>query len=78
MSCSLNAVYTCTTSPLQYWPGRIKGTLILSCNTHINFSWFNLLTSDEGRLFQVTAGIKVSSGRKSADGEEVDTIMTPL
>lgn len=36
------------------------------------------LRQDEGRLFQVTAGIKVSSGRKSADGEEVDTVMTPF
>lgn len=36
--------------------------------------------SDEGRLLQVTAGIKVGSGRKSADGteRELDTIMTPL
>lgn len=37
-------------------------------------------TQDEGRLLQVTAGIKVGSGRKSADGteRELDTIMTPF
>jgi len=37
-------------------------------------------TQDEGRLLQVTAGIKVGSGKKSADGaeNELDTIMTPF
>ncbi|KAL9971302.1 hypothetical protein ACROYT_G023811 [Oculina patagonica] len=37
-------------------------------------------TQEEGRLLQVTAGIKVGSGRKSADGteKELDTIMTPF
>ena len=36
--------------------------------------------SEEGRLLQVTAGIRVSSGRKSAGGSEsdLDTVMTPL
>lgn len=35
---------------------------------------------EEGRLLQVTAGVKVGSSRKSADGTEndLDTIMTPL
>ena len=41
---------------------------------------FTPLISDEGRLLQVMAGIKVGSGRKSADVTEnqLDTIMTPL
>lgn len=41
---------------------------------------FMPLISDEGRLLQVTAGIKAGSGRKSADvtENELDTIMTPL
>ena len=36
--------------------------------------------SEEGRLLQVTAGIRVSTGRKSAGGSEsdLDTVMTPL
>ena len=36
--------------------------------------------SEEGRLLQVTAGIRVSSARKSAGGSEsdLDTVMTPL
>ena len=36
--------------------------------------------SEEGRLLQVTAGIRVSLGRKSAGGSEsdLDTVMTPL
>lgn len=35
---------------------------------------------EEGRLLQVTAGIKVGSRRKSVDGTEngMDTIITPL
>lgn len=37
-------------------------------------------TNEEGRLLQVTAGIRVSSGRKSAGGSEsdLDTVMTPF
>ena len=35
---------------------------------------------EDGRLLQVTAGVKVGSNRKSAGGteNELDTILTPL
>jgi len=50
--------------------------LYMFCKVHENMISF----LEEGRLLQVTAGIKVGSRRKSVDGTEngMDTIITPL
>lgn len=50
--------------------------LYMFCKVHENMISF----LEEGRLLQVTAGIKVGSRRKSVDGTEngLDTIITPL
>lgn len=50
--------------------------LYMFCKVHENMISF----LEEGRLLQVTAGIKVGSHRKAVDGieYELDTIITPL
>ena len=33
---------------------------------------------EEGRLLQVTAGVRVAPGKRSADDSDVDILLTPL